>query len=318
MKKSKILAIVMCIVAAVACFGFAACNNNTADDGKHNFATTWDADAEYHWHKCTDEGCTEVSGKEKHSFENGVCKVCNRADASNLTITDLYVNLVKSVADVKASEGFGTAIKNATLSFKGTDDMSMSIITDDESGYIDVIPDMEVTANLELFVGRDADGEFVLYVTANMKADAKKSTKNTADLTGFDDVFSSSSVSAHVIIEKGVVYVDYEMNVSYDGIPDAYKEFNKEEPQVFKYSVTVEDLVKMFINPDELPGWVGASIGMVKELLPEITEKVNTEIMPAIEKAIADNKATLDKYLDKIIKKSVQGNRKGRQKGYYR
>lgn len=70
MKKSRILAIVMCFIAAVACFGFAACNNGN-DGAKHNFATAWDYDRDYHYHKCKDEGCTEVSDKAAHVYENG-------------------------------------------------------------------------------------------------------------------------------------------------------------------------------------------------------------------------------------------------------
>lgn len=302
MKKSRILAIVMCFIAAIACFGFAACNNDNTGDGetKHNFATTWESDANNHWHKCTDEGCTEVSDKAAHTFENGKCTVCGRTDVSNLTVTDLYVNLMKSVADVKKSEGYGAAVKDATVTVKGNEDMSITIATG-ENDYTEIIPDVEGKVNAEVFVGRDADGEFVLYVTASVTLNLKKSALNTEDVSAFKDVFATGTVTANVVIEKGMIYINAEILSNYDGVPEAYKEFNPEEKQEYKFSISVEDVLKTFINTDEMPGWINATIALVKEELPAIIEKFNTEVKPAIENAIAENKEVIDKYLKKII-----------------
>lgn len=299
MKKSRILAIVMCFIAAIACFGFAACNNGN-EGTKHNFATAWDYDRDYHYHKCKDEGCTEVSDKAAHVYENGKCTVCGKADASNLTVTDLYVNLMNSVADVKKAEGYGAAVKDATVTVKGTEEMAIDIATG-EDDYTKIIPDVEGKVNAEVFVGRDAEGEFVLYVTANVTLNLKKSAANTEDVSAFKDVIATGTVTANVIIEKGVIYINAEMLADYDGIPEEYKEFNPEEKQEYKFSISVEDALKMFINTDEMPGWINAAIALVKEELPAIVEKINTEVKPAIEKVIAENKTVIDKYLKKII-----------------
>lgn len=299
MKKSKILAIVMCFIAAVACFGFAACNNGN-DGAKHNFATAWDYSRDYHYHKCKDEGCTEVSDKAAHVYENGKCTVCGKADASNLTVTDLYVNLMNSVADVKKAEGYGAAVKDAAVTVKGTEKMAITIATG-ESDYMNIIPDVEGKVNAEVFAGRDAEGEFVLYVTANVTINLKKSAANTEDVSAFKDVIATGTVTANVIIEKGVIYINAEMVADYDGIPEAYKQFNPEEKQEYKFSIAVEDALKMFINTDEMPGWINAAIALVKEELPAIVEKINTEFKPVIEKIVAKNKEFIDKYLKKII-----------------
>ena len=38
---------------------------------EHVFSTTsWESNADYHWHKCTVQGCTEVSDKEAHVYTN--------------------------------------------------------------------------------------------------------------------------------------------------------------------------------------------------------------------------------------------------------
>ncbi len=293
MKKSKILAIVMCVIAAVACFGFAACNGGT----KHNFATTWESDRNYHWHACTDEGCTEVSDKAEHTFENGKCTACERTDVSNLTVTDLYVKLVDSVADVKKSEGYGAAIKDAAITVKGNEEMSLDV-KKNETEYMYIIPDVEGKANAEIFVGRDADGEFVLYLTANITLNLKKSELNTEDLSEFKDVIASGVINANVIIEKGIVYFNAEMVAKYDGIPEAYKEFNSEEKDVVKKSFTIEELLnELFGNPEG----IGPIIAIIKNVLPEIVAKAETEFKPVIENIVAKNKEFIDKYLKKII-----------------
>lgn len=293
MKKSKILAIVMCVIAAVACFGFAACNGGT----KHNFAATWESDRNYHWHACTDEGCTEVSDKAEHTFENGKCTACERTDVSNLTVTDLYVKLVDSVADVKKSEGYGAAIKDAAITVKGTEEMSLDV-KKNETEYMYIIPDVEGKANAEIFAGRDADGEFVLYLTANITLNLKKSALNTEDLSEFKDVIATGVINANVIIEKGIVYFNAEMVAKYDGIPEAYKEFNSEEKDVVKKSFTIEELLnELFGNPEG----IGPIIAIIKNVLPEIVAKAETEFKPVIEKIVAKNKEFIDKYLKKII-----------------
>ena len=293
MKKSKILAIVMCVIAAVACFGFAACNGGT----KHNFAATWESDRNYHWHACTDEGCTEVSDKAEHTFENGKCTACERTDVSNLTVTDLYVKLVDSVADVKKSEGYGAAIKDAAITVKGNEEMSLDV-KKNETEYMYIIPDVEGKANAEIFVGRDADGEFVLYLTANITLNLKKSELNTEDLSEFKDVIATGVINANVIIEKGIVYFNAEMAANYDGIPEAYKEFNSEEKDVVKKSFTIEELLnELFGNPEG----IGPIIAIIKNVLPEIVAKAETEFKPVIEKIVAKNKEFIDKYLKKII-----------------
>lgn len=37
---------------------------------QHVFSTSWESNADYHWHKCIVQGCTEVSDKEAHVYTN--------------------------------------------------------------------------------------------------------------------------------------------------------------------------------------------------------------------------------------------------------
>ena len=34
----------------------------------HNYSSKWSTDATYHWHACTDSGCTAKGDYEEHSF----------------------------------------------------------------------------------------------------------------------------------------------------------------------------------------------------------------------------------------------------------
>ncbi len=43
----------------------------------HHWSTAWSTDGNYHWHACTDDGCTAVSGSTPHIWRNGVCAVCS-------------------------------------------------------------------------------------------------------------------------------------------------------------------------------------------------------------------------------------------------
>ena len=57
MKKIALLLIVL----ALMCSSLIAC-------GGHKYAEDWSHDEVYHWHACTDEGCTEVQDKNAHSW----------------------------------------------------------------------------------------------------------------------------------------------------------------------------------------------------------------------------------------------------------
>ena len=88
------------------------------------------------------------------------------------------------------------------------------------------------------------------------------------------------------------------MVAKYDGIPEAYKEFNSEEKDVVKKSFTIEELLnELFGNPEG----IGPIIAIIKNVLPEIVAKAETEFKPVFEKIVAKNKEFIDKYLKKII-----------------
>lgn len=51
---------------------FSCAQNSTPTEPTHHFSNEWSSDETYHWHACTDEGCTEVSDKETHNFTTNV------------------------------------------------------------------------------------------------------------------------------------------------------------------------------------------------------------------------------------------------------
>ena len=58
------------ILALLTCVGCCTALVGCAD--KHVFGEEWCADETYHWHACTQEGCTEQSDKAEHVFDDGV------------------------------------------------------------------------------------------------------------------------------------------------------------------------------------------------------------------------------------------------------
>ena len=76
MKKtlSFILAICMCLSLGMA---LTACDFGSKDpEHTHTYETVWSYDDTYHWYACEKDTCTDVSQKDEHTIENGVCSVC--------------------------------------------------------------------------------------------------------------------------------------------------------------------------------------------------------------------------------------------------
>lgn len=80
----KVWKVVSLLFAAGIVLGLTGCDSglNQKDDPdskkhEHTFEEKWTNDASYHWHECTDENCTEISGKEMHKF--GESKVTKEA-----------------------------------------------------------------------------------------------------------------------------------------------------------------------------------------------------------------------------------------------
>ena len=98
----KILAIVLACVlgAGVIC----AVVLPIALAHKHEFSTEWSTDENYHWHKCKDEKCNEVSDKAAHVFDKEI--VSEMYIASAATYTDAAKYYKSCVCGVKGTETF--------------------------------------------------------------------------------------------------------------------------------------------------------------------------------------------------------------------
>lgn len=98
----KILAIVLaCVIGAGA---VCAVVLPIALAHKHEFSTEWSTDENYHWHKCKDEKCNEVSDKAAHFFDKET--VAEMYLASAATYTDAAKYYKSCVCGVKGTETF--------------------------------------------------------------------------------------------------------------------------------------------------------------------------------------------------------------------
>lgn len=71
---------------------------------KHEFSAEWTADENYHWHKCKDEKCNEVSDKAAHVFDKETVSATYLA--SEATYTDAAKYYKSCVCGVKGAETF--------------------------------------------------------------------------------------------------------------------------------------------------------------------------------------------------------------------
>ena len=98
----KILAIVLaCVLGAGA---ICAVVLPIALAHKHEFSTEWTTDENYHWHKCKDEKCEEVSDKAAHVFDKEIVSATYLASAA--TYTDAAKYYKSCVCGVKGTETF--------------------------------------------------------------------------------------------------------------------------------------------------------------------------------------------------------------------
>lgn len=73
----KIIATLATAILAVSCMSFVGCSHTC------EFSADWSKDATNHWHACTIEGCTLTADSGAHTYENGVCTVCEYAHAEH-------------------------------------------------------------------------------------------------------------------------------------------------------------------------------------------------------------------------------------------
>ena len=71
---------------------------------KHEFSTEWTTDENYHWHKCKDEKCNEVSDKASHVFDEEI--VSEMYFASDATYTAAAKYYKSCICGVKGTETF--------------------------------------------------------------------------------------------------------------------------------------------------------------------------------------------------------------------
>ncbi len=302
MKKTKILTIVICFLVAVASFGFVACDSPN-DGTKHNFDSAWTYNETEHWHKCTDKDCTEISNKANHTFVDGICSICQAKKPEELSTADLFVNLEKSLVALNNSEGF-----NITIGGK-----EASVCAPIEFENRSIPAKIIVDADLELFVGKDADGKpavngfgkFVIDVDKNTTEDQFKDLSNDFFCVNFE---------AAVIFKGETAYIQA------NGKGEAKDNFFADMNNTGEYSrsVTVSEVIQQIKDAishikggyfeaeesDQMPDSSVMSIISlaVKEILPSVIEELNTALTPVINGIYAKRETAISNYVDLNLK----------------
>ncbi len=278
MKKTKLFAILFCFVLAVASFGFAACAPKTDDTDKtaHRYDTVWTSDENEHYHKCTDEGCTEVADKAAHTFTDNVCTVCGYKkaekpvdpvdpvdppdDPAKPTKPDesnpKYTAFVQSVSELKPSEGFTVSLSD--WKYKQNKMYSAIKTGEGEEDFVIVIGNAEINVDFELFVGKNAEGTFI--AKGRLVFDGVYCNADKAEQPEYADVMSTAALNATFVVKNETLYFAYDMNTEYDGIPAAYRAFN-EENESKRGSMTFEEFIEYIFSQNDGNGSISGGIG---------------------------------------------------------
>ncbi|MBQ7336045.1 MAG: hypothetical protein IJW92_06200 [Clostridia bacterium] len=144
MKKLLTLLLVGCMLFTI-CAGLSSCMSFH----QCTFSEVWAMDESYHWHRCEDENCTEISDKADHTWDEGeiktdatqeadgiktfTCTVCGQTKEESVAFTGMtedewnsafaatvFDNLTYTEVAVMEPEGMGIQI-TATSIYKFTE-----------------------------------------------------------------------------------------------------------------------------------------------------------------------------------------------------
>ena len=302
MKKTKLFAVILCLVLAIASFGLAACGSTNNTQTTHHYSAEWSFDKENHFHKCTDEGCTEVSEKAAHTIANGACTVCGYKEPTEEELNAKYLNFVNSVSELKAEEGFTARISGAKVVVKDSE----VDINDANNDYETIKADLHFNADIELFIGKDANGEFTLKAHAEIAGEVKNADKTAQPV--YADTVSTATITATVVAEGGRVYLRAMGESKYDGIPEDYKPYN-ESTFDLPMSMTYEDLFNliMALLPSDGDSVIGAPDVSVAEIIKTYAGKIIDAVSELLSTVDAEQvKAVAVEYVKALIEQNYK------------
>ena len=125
MKKGKklLVALLAGALAVATMAAFAACGNS------HTWSENWSSDATSHWHACTDEGCTEVSDKADHTFDEGEEAKAATYNSEGEKVYTCTVCGYEKKESVAALEKTGTALLAAKSTMVDQNNSTLPITT---------------------------------------------------------------------------------------------------------------------------------------------------------------------------------------------
>ena len=190
--KKKVSIILLSAIFVLSAILFCACDNtaNKTPAHTHEYSTEWSSDDTYHWHNCL--GCTEVSDKAEHDYDDGVvadgvktytCETCGHTWTEivgfNATFTcDEHVSVLIYPTQDVSGEGFdtNTAVaksgEDGSILIDGTGQINYKVVLDE--GY--AIDQITVTGTYN-------------------------KNKNDPDGTGATDVYRITKVQSDLTVE---------------------------------------------------------------------------------------------------------------------
>lgn len=150
----KILTVALMVVLSIAILPACdACNAN-----KHEFASKWDFDNTYHWHKCLTEGHDDIADKEKHTYKEEItkepdygvtgekkftCKECGRnytETLPGLNAKDATIALAEGVTLDKTYDGTAVMLTPEQVVINGDGETSITYKAAGDEEYSETAP----------------------------------------------------------------------------------------------------------------------------------------------------------------------------------
>ena len=291
MKKTKIMTVVLCLILALASVGFVACGDNDKHT-EHTYETTWTYNATEHWHKCTKDGCTEISDKAPHNFVNGVCE-CGAKEDVKATPSEMLINFANSLAKIENSQGYNILAKGVTGSVSGTE-----YRVNTPNGMVDIPVAATFTIDAEIFAGKDAEGNFEAKGNAAITITLNKNTEDE-NFKDVKEVVTVMSAKAAFAVKGEYIYAQYDVKDTQEGLPEEWSADTIDMNGDIK--ISFDELIAFIGGLITSDGSLPTVVATVMDILPQVAEKLAAYVQPIAEKAYALSKSFLDDYIKKVM-----------------
>jgi hypothetical protein len=183
------------------------------------------------------------------------------------TVSDMFGGMVDSITTINENEGVVITIDSQEFTLK-----NMPLTYHSGNQYIEVVANYNGQIDGEMFIGTDKDGLFSV----------KGAILGEVDAIVGNATFAKVGFKAYVVVEKGVAYLKYDMNLEFVGLSEELQALNN-MTQSADFSIALEDIANKILGEGGIDKIAGIS-QLFSGIIAENSDFINNEILPLIDR----------------------------------